>query len=863
MTAHSLPAVDAAPASPATRSISLAQKLLVSAALALLLWLPRGLALDTFVAVDERSWLTRAGNFYLALTDGDWAATFQRYHPGVTTMWLGMGGFLWRYPDYPADAAGQIGSMAAGIEDFLAEHDHPPLELLAAARALVVLAHIGVLLAAFWIAVDLLGGLAALTGVLLIAFEPFLLGLSRMLHVDGLSSSFMLLALLAYFRYRQPDPALGGRRRDLVVSGVAAGLAWLSKSPALFLIPFVGVVALIDLGAAWRQGQLNAKTVGRTFVSLVVWGLIGAAVFVALWPAMWVDPLGSLTAIFSAAGESAAEGHSKALYFNGAAIGGDPGVWFYPITFLWRTTPVTLLGATLAVAGWLWAWRRAPAARPQGWPTVGLLLLFALAFLVFMTLGSKKFPRYLLPLYMPLDLAAGAGYVWALGWVAASALGRRTALLAAPAIYRWALPIVVGVQAVLALPHFPYYFTYYNPLLGGSARAPEVMMIGLGEGLDAAARYLNAKPDAEDLTAASWYRGGSFNYVFAGHDLDIEDFYRADYAVIYAHQWQRRVPDDRLLDYFAGLAPEHVVTLHGLDYAWVYNLADAPPPDYFTDWAEAIRLVEVEQPATPVQPGEPFVVRLRLYVVGDLDHNLNVVVRLVDAAGTEVARSEGWPFGSATSTWQPGEVYVDGHEFTLPPDTPPGYYRVEAGFYDAETQALVTPVVAGTDTPRADLPAVGYVAVGPLLDGPAVPLEPPVVLGDGLRFLGAELGEDRIPGEGAARLTVTPGARVPLTLFWQATRPSDLDYTVLLHLIGPDGQPVAQGDGQPALPATLWQPDTTVVDPRMLALPEMLAPGEYPLVAGLYDLATLQRLPATAGGEPAGDTVPLGVLVVE
>src|SRR5688572_3806130 len=104
----------------APKALTLGQRLLLSLGLALLLWLPRGLELDHFVAVDERSWLTRSGNFYLALASGDWAATFQRYHPGVTTMWLGMLGFLWQYPDYPADAAGQISSMSTGIEDFLA-----------------------------------------------------------------------------------------------------------------------------------------------------------------------------------------------------------------------------------------------------------------------------------------------------------------------------------------------------------------------------------------------------------------------------------------------------------------------------------------------------------------------------------------------------------------------------------------------------------------------------------------------------------------------------------------------------------------------------------------------------------------------
>jgi hypothetical protein len=326
-----------------------------------------------------------------------------------------------------------------------------------------------------------------------------------------------------------------------------AGLAWLSKSPALFLIPFVTLVALLDLILAWRQGRLAARFLWRTVGSLALWGAIGAAVFVALWPAMWVQPVATIQAIFSAAGEAAAEGHSKDLYFNGVALSGDPGPLFYPVTYLWQTTPVTLAGLALAVGLWLWGLGRSRSrSRLQGWQTVGLLLLFALAFLAFMTLGAKKFARYLLPAYLPLDLVAAAGWVWALRLVTSGRGEGSPAGRVRP--YALALAGLVGVQAALALPHFPYYFTYFNPLMGGSARAPEVMMIGLGEGLDEAARYLNAKPNAEELSVASWYRGGSFNYLFAGQDLDIEEFYRADYAVLYAHQWQRRVPDERLLD---------------------------------------------------------------------------------------------------------------------------------------------------------------------------------------------------------------------------------------------------------------------------------------------------------------------------
>jgi hypothetical protein len=164
---------------------SLAHKAGLTLLLALAIWLPRGLALDRFVAVDERSWLTRSGNFYLALSQGDYAATFQRYHPGVTTMWLGMAGFVAAYPEYPAQADGQISNMSEGIEDFLAAHGHPPMEMLAAGRFFVVLAITLALLASFWLAADLLGVWPALVGFALLAFEPQALGLMRMLHVDG------------------------------------------------------------------------------------------------------------------------------------------------------------------------------------------------------------------------------------------------------------------------------------------------------------------------------------------------------------------------------------------------------------------------------------------------------------------------------------------------------------------------------------------------------------------------------------------------------------------------------------------------------------------------------------------------------
>ena len=46
--------------------------------------------------------------------------------------------------------------------------------------------------------VRLLGFWAALCGFVLMAFDPFHLAHSRLLHLDGLVSSFMLLAVIAF-----------------------------------------------------------------------------------------------------------------------------------------------------------------------------------------------------------------------------------------------------------------------------------------------------------------------------------------------------------------------------------------------------------------------------------------------------------------------------------------------------------------------------------------------------------------------------------------------------------------------------------------------------------------------------------------
>lgn len=115
-------------------------------------------------------------------------------------------------------------------------------------------------------------------------------------------------------------------------------------------------------------------------------------------------------------------------------------------------------------------------------------------------------------------------------------------------------------------------------------------------------------------------------------------------------------------------------------------------------------------------------------------------------------------------------------------------------------------------------------------------------------------------GFGYAEGGHTRGGTLPVALAWRALRPMELDYTVFMHLVDRDGKLWAQADSQPlggTRPTSRWQPGETVIDRVALPLADEMPPGEYRLQAGWYELASMQRLPAS-GARSLADRAKLG-----
>ena len=109
---------------------------------------------------------------------------------------------------------------------------------------------------------------------------------------------------------------------------------------------------------------------------------------------------------------------------------------------------------------------------------------------------------------------------------------------------------------------------------------------------------------------------------------------------------------------------------------------------------------------------------------------------------------------------------------------------------------------------------------------------------------------------------VAPDEPLPLHLYWRAGQPSAADYTVFVHLHGPDGQLMAQCDSAPqegARPTTTWQPGEVIPDTCEVVLPSDAPAGEYRVFVGMYSWPDLERLPARGpdGAELADGRLPL------
>jgi hypothetical protein len=543
--------------------------------LAGIILLPRLLRLGYYATADEPLYLKQSGAFYYLLNEKDFSHTDLIVHPGVLSLWSGAIGFSLKYPDIAEDAQYPLSDLL--FFKITTDHQITQEQLLAHGRAISITFQVGLLLLSFYYLTRVFGKWPAILGLLFVAFDPFYFANSRVLQPDGMLSTCMFLSVTAYVSYRHTK-----RRWDLLVSGIAAGLSLLSKTTGVVLIPFVVLFEAINWFYDRRHAKTSLASIKSTGGNLLMWGAAAAVIFVALWPAMWVKPVEVISELIRSTFALSEEVNSP-VFFNGHINPeGEFGLaywYYYLVTWLWRTTPLVMFGLVLGLIPFLSKQRK---GEQRNWRVPILTLIaFVVIYFILMSISKKKFDRYLLPDHLIIDLLAGLGWIGFLKWMGNWLPEKVKALAPALAV------LVVAGQMWMTASVYPYYHSYYNPLLGGAPKAQKVMMIGWGEGLDQAARYLSKQPRANNLIIYSWYANTlKINYVYwskfdwlprelpIGAPIGDEEFaemLQADYIVTYICQWQRN-SSGRILDYLADKPIEHIVTINGIEYVHVYNM---------------------------------------------------------------------------------------------------------------------------------------------------------------------------------------------------------------------------------------------------------------------------------------------------
>lgn len=472
----------------------------------LLAALPRLLNLDATLSPDEPQWERNTQGFVEGLRTGRLNLLYQQPHPGLTTMWL---------------AAPTIASSSWGVKR------------LPVALTLVVL-----ILAVASISNRLFGEPYGFGIGVLLALDPLFVAHSRILAMDALLAVFLLLAVLLLLVWQHERQVVW-----LVLSGAAAALAVLSKLPGAVVIPFTaGTFAWMYI-----RRDLTAKAFVRG-TSLWLLALVVTAVVV----------LPTLVTDFGVVWQGTRQFFTTEHYRQSVHA---LGPWWYPQALLLWSMPL----AVLALLG-------LPALLNQERRLRGPLLVlavFATIFFLAMQYSIKKGDRYLLPSFLYGDVVAATVMVW-------------VALRARRGLSQWwyrlfAITLLSAAlwQGIELGRLHPYALAYRNPWFKSVARG---RTMGWGEGLELAAKYLNQKPHVDDLLVVAHYEG-PFSYRFKGKVTSAERLPKesaesigADYVVLY-RAMQGRAPDrweTKVLSDYANKRPEHIVTLNGEEYVWIY-----------------------------------------------------------------------------------------------------------------------------------------------------------------------------------------------------------------------------------------------------------------------------------------------------
>ncbi|MFQ5594357.1 MAG: ArnT family glycosyltransferase [Anaerolineae bacterium] len=578
-------------------------------------------------------------------------------------------------------------------------------------RLLSLLMGAATVLCTYLIALTMLPGQRALATVAaaINAFNPQFIFISAAVNNDNLTILLSSAAILVLIRTWQE----GVKPGRLILLGVIAGLAAISKLNGLVLLPFI---ALVLVTVAWRRCALRA---------LVGWGLMVGmpALAVAGWWywrnwLLYRDPFG-LSAMYAVLpartkGPDLSElmARAEGVWRSTWAVFG----WFNVVADDWLYAVYAGLTLVAVVGLGFLVIRRLRRRELAGLSALGWLALWIVVVVASLVAWSqKRYPqgRLLFPAISATSVLLAAGLTHLVGWLpdrwrwtwagllASSMLGLAVwvpvgylAPTYAPAPPRAdlpasALPIRTGfgeqvqllgyeLQAESVHPGEPFRLTLYWRALVDIDRDYSVF-IHLVDDNELIVAQRDSYPSGGNAITSRWPVGP---LIVDQHTVQIPSTAPAPLQTrlkigLYDYQSGTRlmVADDG-----------DSVVLGTVSILPAKGMAGVPNP-VFIDFEGKLALIGFDLDRRAVTPGETLHLTLFWQAISPMEEDYTVFTHLLRPPDQIWAQEDDQPRDgqSPTSTWEPGEVIDDRYELALPDDAPPGEYKIEIGVYRPAT----------------------------------------------------------------------------------------------------------------------------------------------------------------------------------
>ena len=234
-----------------------------------------------------------------------------------------------------------------------------------------------------------------------------------------------------------------------------------------------------------------------------------------------------------------------------------------------------------------------------------------------------------------------------------------------------------------------------------------------------------------------------------------------------------------------------------------------------------------------------------------METNYSVSISAKGRGLAEIGKIDAYPHRGllATGDCPAGAIFADEYRIPLDPDAQrPALVRAHVNLIDwsrrrwaALADGAGNPIPALIFDASALPSPVAWPAKSPTEGSGEPAVSSRITFGDVIRLDGYELN-----------VAASASKQVALDLHWSALQRPPEDYTVFVHLLDSQGRMITQWDSQPLngdYPTSWWQPGETVLDTRILPLPDDLPAGAYRLAIGLYRSVDGTRLPVRDAGQ--------------